>query len=199
VVSLRNLGPQESRAYLRACGVDEALHDRLIEVSRGHPLGLSLLADVAVRGGAATLDPAPDLVATLVRRFVDVVPVGLRRGALEASALARVTTEALLRETLEIDDAHDLFAWLRELSFMEVGPDGLRPTTSLAMCSTPTCAGATPPATSSSSAVSATVRDYAGAEEPDARALEGLSPPPLAGCGPHRRLAVGSRGLRQRT
>ena len=127
VVSLRNLGPEESRRYLRACGVDQALHDRLVEVSHGHPLGLSLLADVVVRGGEATLDPAPDLVGTLVRRFVDVVPAGRQRGALEVCALARVTTEALLRDTLALEDAQELFAWLRELSFVEAGPDGLRP------------------------------------------------------------------------
>ncbi len=127
VVSLRNLGREESRSYLRACGVDAALHDRLVEVSHGHPLGLSLLADVVVRGGEATLDPAPDLVGTLVRRFVDVVPDGRRRGALEVCALARVTTEALLRDTLALEDAHELFAWLRDLSFVETGPEGLLP------------------------------------------------------------------------
>jgi hypothetical protein len=128
VVSLRNLGPDESRSYLRACGVDKTVQDRLIEISHGHPLGLSLLADVVVRGGEATLDPlAPDLVGTLVRRFVDVVPDGPRRGALEVCALARVTTEALLRDTLALEDAQELFAWLRELSFVEAGPDGLLP------------------------------------------------------------------------
>jgi len=127
VVSLRNLGPEESRSYLRACGIDEALHGRLVEVSHGHPLGLSLLVDVVGRGGEATLDPAPDLVGTLIRRFVDVVPAGRRRGALEVCALARVTTEALLRDALALEDAQELFAWLRELSFVEAGPDGLRP------------------------------------------------------------------------
>ena len=127
VVSLRNLGPEESRGYLRACGVDPALHGRLVEVSHGHPLGLSLLVDVVGRGGEATLDQAPDLVGALVRRFVDVVPSGRRRGALEVCALARVTTEALLRDALALEDAQELFAWLRELSFVEAGPDGLRP------------------------------------------------------------------------
>ena len=73
-----------------------AAHDRLVEVTHGHPLGLSLLADVVAGGGEAQIDPlAPDLVATLLRRFVDVVPVGERRRALEACALSRVTTEAL--------------------------------------------------------------------------------------------------------
>ena len=128
VVSLRNLAPEQSRSYLRACGVDEAVHDHLVEVTHGHPLGLSLLADVVVRGGEATADPlAPDLVGTLVRRFVDVVPTGPRRAALEVCALARVTTEALLRDTLALDDAQELFAWLRDLSFVESGPDGLLP------------------------------------------------------------------------
>jgi hypothetical protein len=128
VVSLRNLDPEQSRTYLRACGVDAAVHDRLVQVTHGHPLGLSLLADVVVRGGEATFDPlAPDLVATLVRRFVDLVPAGLQRNALEVCALARVTTEALVRNALALDDAHELFAWLRDLSFIESRSDGLLP------------------------------------------------------------------------
>ena len=38
-----------------------------------------------------------------------------------------MTTEALLRDALEREDAHELFSWLRELSFMESGPDGVFP------------------------------------------------------------------------
>jgi hypothetical protein len=128
VVSLRNLSPQESRQYLHACGVDPARHDQLVEVAHGHPLGLSLLADVVARGGEAAADPlTPDLVGTLLRWFVEVVPSGLHRRALEVCALARVTTEALLREVLGLEDAHELFAWLRGLSFVESGPDGVFP------------------------------------------------------------------------
>jgi hypothetical protein len=128
VVSLRNLGRTESHEYLRACGVDTSVHERLVDTSHGHPLALSLLADVVVRGGEAAVDPlAPNLVGTLVRRFVDAVPIGLQRGALEVCALARVTTEPLLRDTLALDDAHEVFAWLCDLSFVESGPDGLFP------------------------------------------------------------------------
>jgi hypothetical protein len=128
VVSLRNLGPPECREYLHAGGVDPTLHDSIIQVTHGHPLGLSLLADVVSRGGQAVADPlAPDLVGALVRRFVDVAPSGLHRRALEVCALARVTTEPLLRDALQVDDAHELFAWLRELSFIEAGPEGLYP------------------------------------------------------------------------
>jgi hypothetical protein len=128
VVSLRNLSPEESRQYLHACGVDPARHGQLVEVAHGHPLGLSLLADVVVRGGEAAADPlTPDLVGTLLRQFLEVVPSGLHRRALEVCALARVTTEALLREVLGLEDAHELFVWLRELSFVEWGPDGVFP------------------------------------------------------------------------
>jgi hypothetical protein len=128
VVSLRNLGPDESRTYLSACGVDPAAHAPLVQASHGHPLGLSLLADVVLSGGEFEVDVlAPDVVATLLRRFVDVVPVGERRRALEACALARVTTEALIRDALALQDAHEVFAWLRDLSFVETGPDGVFP------------------------------------------------------------------------
>jgi energy-coupling factor transporter ATP-binding protein EcfA2 len=128
VVSLRNLSPEESRRYLDVCGVDPARHDQLVEVAHGHPLGLSLLADVVARGGEAAADPlTPDLVGTLLRAFLEVVPSGQHRRALEVCALARVTTEALLRDALEREEAHELFSWLRELSFMESGPDGVFP------------------------------------------------------------------------
>ncbi len=128
MVSLRNLSPEDSRQYLHACGVDPARVDQLVELAHGHPLGLSLLADVVVRGGEAAADPlTPDLVGTLLRRFVEIVPSGRHRRALEVCALARVTTEALLREVLGLEDAHELFGWLRELSFVESGPEGVYP------------------------------------------------------------------------
>jgi len=95
VVSLRNLSPEDSRQYLNACGVDPARHDQLVELAHGHPLGLSLLADVLVRGGEAAEPLTPDLVGTLLRRFVEIVPSGLHRRALEVCAIARVTTEGL--------------------------------------------------------------------------------------------------------
>jgi hypothetical protein len=128
VVSLRNLTPEESRRYLQACGVDPDRQEQLVELAHGHPLGLSLLADVVVRGGEAAADPlTPDLVGTLLQRFVEIVPSGLHRRALEVCAPARVTTEALLREVLGLEDAHELFTWLRELSFVESGPEGVFP------------------------------------------------------------------------
>jgi hypothetical protein len=77
VVSLRNLSPEDSRQYLHACGVDPARHEQLVEVAHGHPLGLSLLADVVVRGGEAAADPlTPDLVAPCCDSSMRSSPVG---------------------------------------------------------------------------------------------------------------------------
>jgi len=124
---LRNLPPGDSRAFLMASGVDEAQHERILELTHGHPLGLALMSEVSLRGGSPPPDKmSPDVVATLLHRFVEVVPSSLHRRAVGIAAVARVTTEDLLREALGIDDAHELFGWLRELSFMECGPSGLR-------------------------------------------------------------------------
>ena len=80
-----------------------------------------------VRGGEAAEPLTPDLVGTLLRRFVEIVPSGLHRRALEVCAIARVTTEGLLREVLGLEDAHEPFSWLRGLSFVESGPEGVFP------------------------------------------------------------------------
>lgn len=128
VVALRNWSPPESRRYLDACGVAAEWHEQLVSCTHGHPLALALVADVVARGGDATVDPlAPDLVQILARRYIDLVPDAARRRALEVCAVARVTTETLLREVLAGADAHELFGWLRGLSFVESGPDGLIP------------------------------------------------------------------------
>jgi AAA ATPase domain len=128
VVSVRNLSPAESHGYLAAAGVDEPRRERIVAASHGHPLGLALLTDLAARGGEIDIDPLPaDLVAILLRQFVDIVPSEPHRRALEACALARATTEALLRDALGVDDAHELFGWLRALSFVYAGREGVYP------------------------------------------------------------------------
>lgn len=133
VVSLRNLAPDDSRALLQASGVDEALHERALELTHGHPLALSLLVDVLRQRGeeeaADRLDlrDAPDCVRALLARFVADVPSARHRVALEICAHARVTTEDLLREAIGCDDAGALFAWLRTLSIIEEGREGVFP------------------------------------------------------------------------
>ena len=132
VVSLRNLRPEESRAYLAARGVPDRCHLEALAFTHGHPLALSLVADVLIHGDdLAAFDPVrePDVVRMLLERFVQHVPSPLHRRALEACAHMRVTTEPFLAAALELEaeETADLFAWLRGLSFVEQGPQGLFP------------------------------------------------------------------------
>ncbi len=138
-IALRNLSPDEAHDFLERSGVDAGVRDRLLELSHGHPLGLSLLADVVERGGEIPdLAASPNLVEHLLGRFVDVTPSVEHRRALEVCALARVTDEALLRavigradaDTIDDTDAADVhatFEWLRSLSFVGRGRDGVVP------------------------------------------------------------------------
>jgi len=130
VVPLRNLRPSDSQAYLDARGVPAAQHPAALAFTHGHPLALSLVADVAASGGdptALATGQRPDVVRALLERFVDRLPGERHRQALEGCAHVRVTTEALLAATLDGDDAHELFGWLRRLSFVQEGPQGLFP------------------------------------------------------------------------
>ena len=95
-------------------------------LSYGHPLGLALLADLVRRGDPldAVVLP-PDFVEALLRRFLETVPDPTQRRALAAAAVARCTTEVLLRAVIDAKDAHEVFTWLWQLSFVEPRPDGL--------------------------------------------------------------------------
>ena len=143
VVPLRNLSPPESREYLRQRGVPEASQEEILAFTHGHPLALVLFTDALLRSDptgvrtdgpdgarvSAPFDPRqePDVVRALLTRFVTQVPSQRHRAALEVCAHTRVTTEELLAEALGGDDAPALFEWLRSLSFVEQGPDGLFP------------------------------------------------------------------------
>jgi AAA ATPase domain len=132
-VSLRNLSPDDARDLLRAHGVAEGLHACALGVTHGHPLALSLLVDVlATAHGAAEapvvdLADSPDLVRVLLERFLAQMPSERHRRALAVCAHARVTTEARVRAACDGDDAAELFAWLRSLSFVEEGREGVFP------------------------------------------------------------------------
>jgi hypothetical protein len=129
IVSLRNLPPDDSRTYLRARGIPEACHPSVLAFTHGHPLALALVADLLARGDQAGFSPeqAPDTLRVLLERFVQQVPSAAHRRALEICARTRVTTEALLTDVLSGADVPALFEWLRGLSFIEQGPEGLFP------------------------------------------------------------------------
>ncbi len=131
VLPLRNLAPAESRTYLNQRNIPEDQQQLILNFTHGFPLALSLIADVfAQRQDLHTFEPEaqPDLIKILLERFVQKVPGPAQRAALEACALVRVTTESLLGEMLgNTSSAHELFEWLRELSFVETSAAGIFP------------------------------------------------------------------------
>jgi len=126
---LRNLAPHEAQTYLANRLVPAEQRQAVQDFTHGHPLALSLVADAFAQQGEFQFDPdsAPDIVSALVSQFLDTVPSAEHRRALEICALVRATTEPLLARLLDVPDAHDLFEWMRGLSFVETGRFGLVP------------------------------------------------------------------------
>lgn len=127
-IPLGNLNLSECKRYLDKREIPAGNHDSLLKFTRGHPLALSLLADVVKETGEEFKpEESVDVIGALVERFIEAVPNESCRAALEVCALARVTTEPLLRAAVRNADAAELFAWLRSLSFVETGAYGLHP------------------------------------------------------------------------
>jgi hypothetical protein len=128
VLPLRNLDATESHDYLARRGVPDDAHASALAFTHGHPLALSLVGDVAIRGATPFQpDAHPDVVTSLLHHFVEQVPSTLHRDALELCAIARVTTETLLARIADEDEARALFAWLCSLSFIEHDRNGVFP------------------------------------------------------------------------
>jgi hypothetical protein len=128
-LSIRNLNPEESQTYLSKRDIPLAQHRAILDFTHGHPLALSLVADMFAQTQEISFQPesAPDIVKVLLQRFIKEVPTPTHRMALQACAVVRITTEALLTQMLGLPEVHDLFEWLRELSFIESGQLGLFP------------------------------------------------------------------------
>ncbi len=102
VLPLQNLTSQESQTYLTSRNIPAKQHQAILDFTHGHPLALSLVADVFAQAQEFSLqaESAPDVVKTLLERFVQAVPTPLHRMALQACAVVRLTTEALLNQIL---------------------------------------------------------------------------------------------------
>jgi DNA-binding winged helix-turn-helix (wHTH) protein len=127
---LGNLSAEDGRLCLTRCGVPAEHHDEAMAFTRGHPLALSLIADMLTRAdrfAPSRLDSEPEIVRLLLETFVQRIPSRDHRLALHACATARVTTEATVAAALERSDVGDIFDWLARLPFIEHGPFGLFP------------------------------------------------------------------------
>lgn len=129
---LRGLTPDESSDFLARRGVPAERRDDLVTRSFGHPLALTLAAEAEVsnsgprdRGPAGSLLPV-DLARTLLLRLVAEVTPSQRR-ALEVAAHAFRTTEAMLADAVDPEEAAGLFAWLAGQPYVDSSSDGLFP------------------------------------------------------------------------
>ena len=128
---LSNLTQAESRTYLARCDIPIDQHAAILDFTHGHPLALSLVIDIFDQrpDTPPVFQPetAQNIVNLLLKRLIQKAAGPAHRAALESCALVRVMTESLLAEMLGAPDAHDLFDWLRSLSFIEAGRSGLFP------------------------------------------------------------------------
>lgn len=129
VLELTALDADSARTVLDRAGMSAAQIARWLPLAQGHPLALALAAEAGTQGQ----EPEPEsvgrdaeFVTRLLERFVDTLPDAAHREALELCALARYTTESLLRSVLG-ETAPELFAWLRQLSFVRAQREGLVP------------------------------------------------------------------------
>lgn len=128
VETLENLDLEAACGFLGTRGIDPQHHQALVSATHGHPLALSLAADVMLLERMS--DPRqilqePDVVTTLLHRFSHNAPDGDHQLALQVAAHVRIATESTLRHALGRQDVSQLYDWLTSLSFTVVGPDGL--------------------------------------------------------------------------
>ena len=126
-MSLRNFDQEAGRTLLRRRDVPADQHETILNFTRGHPLATSLVADLLDQRDTETFEPeeAPNVVKTLLEQFVQKVPGPAHRATLETASLVQYTTEAVLRAVLDTPNVHELFEWLRGLSFVRPGKRGV--------------------------------------------------------------------------
>ncbi|MEZ4510398.1 MAG: ATP-binding protein [Chloroflexota bacterium] len=129
VIPLRNLRPEEGMAYLVRRQVRANQHAAVLNFTHGHPLALSLVADMFDQSPQIQFQPenAPDVIKTVLDQFLQEVPTPTHRAALEACALVRLTSEPVLAHVLQVENGQPLFDWLRQLSFINAERRGLYP------------------------------------------------------------------------
>ncbi|MGD9991473.1 ATP-binding protein [Pseudonocardia sp.] len=131
VVGLGTLDAAEAADLLAAAELPTEVHTEVLTLARGHPLALTVAAELATRPGDQDRAVGPALLETLVPRLVDTAPTPRHRDALRVCSCARTTTEALLRELVPGDGdgpgPAELFDWLRTRAWVENGERGLVP------------------------------------------------------------------------
>jgi DNA-binding SARP family transcriptional activator len=131
VVELGELSERDARKLLEAREVPVGRRKSVLAFAGGNPLALSLAADSARRDEGRVDDagwfPSQEVIGALADQLVGDAPSAEHRQALDVCALLPTTNEELLRAALPDADTAALFAWVRELPFIESGPHGVHP------------------------------------------------------------------------
>ncbi|HET9171360.1 MAG TPA: BTAD domain-containing putative transcriptional regulator [Actinospica sp.] len=126
-VELGELTEREARELLATCEVRAEHQKAVLAFAGGNPLALSLSADAAHEYDGPGWTPSHEVIGALVDQLVGEAPSAEHRQALDVCALLPTTNEELLRAALPEADSAALFAWLRELPFIESGSQGVYP------------------------------------------------------------------------
>jgi len=129
ITHLSPLSADQARDYLACRGLERSGREDVVAFADGHPLALVMAADTLLAGGSVDTVRAADspVIRTLVDSFTREADDPIRRRALDACAVVRELSEDLLDRMLETEDGQALFDWLRGLSFIEQGAEGLFP------------------------------------------------------------------------
>ncbi|MET8625863.1 ATP-binding protein [Kitasatospora sp. NPDC004669] len=129
VTELEPFSEEQARSLLTTAQIRPELRERVLRFAGGNPLALSLAAAAGSTGWSReeVWAPSADVLRTLLTGLIGEVPSAAHRRALEVAAQAYATSEELLAAVLPEEDTHLLFAWLRDLPFMESTPRGLHP------------------------------------------------------------------------
>lgn len=127
-IELKPFSEEEARKYLGEKGIIEAqLVTLLTDYSEGHPLTLSLLAQLSKQGGAKDLKLSPErqkIIHTLIERITQNVTDDLRN-ALEMCAILRIVNEDVLSFMLDVNDIRKTFEVIRRFDFVKVHDEGI--------------------------------------------------------------------------
>ncbi|MCH8543664.1 MAG: ATP-binding protein [Alcanivorax sp.] len=129
IANLTELSDGEARDFLQRRQLDAALHERACALARGNPLALALSAELLSRQPG--LDMASDAPASLLPQLMTEFMRGIddprQQLAVQASAIVRSLNAPMLAAMLDEPAADDLFAWLRNQTFMKSVQRGLLP------------------------------------------------------------------------
>jgi len=129
-VSLGGLATEESRAYLARRGVtDRQLIDQILQAVGGHPLALSLAADLVLNTGIRNFSASPErhlLIRSLAEQLLRHVADPELRVLIEASALVEQFDQPTLEAIVGRSTSAASFEQLCRLSVVRPAAHGLQ-------------------------------------------------------------------------